>query len=147
MEANNNNQNVNNNNGGEGVRDPLVNVRDRLFHTLFFRLTLTLSSYDPQLDLINRLSLAYARAVPKQLRRLLECFLLLKAVLAMLLLVYIHLVYTRFAVDDCRQSQRSPFLHPGNQSNAWSTSPPPGQEMGSSGLRLCAPLLTPTPSR
>ena len=40
MEANNNN--VNNNNGGEGgvggaVRDPLVNVRDRLFHTLFFR--------------------------------------------------------------------------------------------------------------
>ena len=41
MEANNNN--VNNNNGGEGGvgggvgRDPLVNVRDRLFHTLFFR--------------------------------------------------------------------------------------------------------------
>jgi len=85
MEANNNNNNnnnVNNNNGGEGVRDPLVNVRDRLFHTLFFRL-----------------SLAYARAVPKQLRRLLECFLLLKAVLAMLLLVYIHLVYTRQPVQ------------------------------------------------
>ena len=47
---------------------------------------------------ISRLSLAYARAVPKQLRRLLECFLLLKAVLAMLLLVYIHLVYTRCAI-------------------------------------------------
>ena len=39
MEANNNNNNVNNNNGGEAAagRDPLVNVRDRLFHTLFFR--------------------------------------------------------------------------------------------------------------
>ena len=71
MEANNNNNNVNNNNGGEGqARDPLVNVRDRLFHTLFFRL-----------------SLAYARAVPKQLRRLLECLLLLKAVLYLLLLL------------------------------------------------------------
>ena len=147
MEANNNNQNVNNNNGGEGVRDPLVNVRDRLFHTLFFRWTIISSPCDPQLDLMNRLSLAYARAVPKQLRRLLECFLLLKAVLAMLLLVYIHLVYTRSPVYDCGQSQQLLFLHIGNQSNAWSTSPPPGQEMGSSGLRLSAPLLTPTPFR
>ena len=34
MEANNNN--VNNNHD----RDPLVNMRDRLFHTLFFRLSL-----------------------------------------------------------------------------------------------------------
>jgi len=80
MEANNNNL-VNNNNNQE-QRDPLVNVRDRLFHTLFFRL-----------------SLAYARSCPRQLRRMLECFLLLKAVLCMLLLVYIHLVYTRHPVQ------------------------------------------------
>jgi len=70
-----------NNNAGEvgaGGRDPLVNVRDRLFHTLFFRL-----------------SLAYARACPRPVRRLVECALLVKAVLCLLLLVYIHLVYTR----------------------------------------------------
>ena len=36
MEANNNN--VPNNNNHD--RDPLVNMRDRLFHTLFFRLSL-----------------------------------------------------------------------------------------------------------
>lgn len=44
MEANNNNL-PNNNNGANAVghdrdRDPLVNMRDRLFHTLFFRLSL-----------------------------------------------------------------------------------------------------------
>ena len=41
MEANNNNI-ANNNNGANGGhdRDPLVNMRDRLFHTLFFRLSL-----------------------------------------------------------------------------------------------------------
>ena len=37
MEANNNNVANNNNNHD---RDPLVNMRDRLFHTLFFRLSL-----------------------------------------------------------------------------------------------------------
>lgn len=84
MEANNNNQNMNNNNAEQAgvARDPLINVRDRLFHTLFFRL-----------------SLAYARSCPRQLRRMLECFLLLKAIMCMLLLVYIHLVYTRQPVQ------------------------------------------------
>jgi len=84
METNNNNQNLNNNNeqpNGAG-RDPHINIRDRLFHTLFFRL-----------------SLAYARACPRQLRRILECFLLLKALICMLLLVYIHLVYSRQPVQ------------------------------------------------
>lgn len=38
MEANNNN--VGNNNNNNHDRDPLVNMRDRLFHTLFFRLSL-----------------------------------------------------------------------------------------------------------
>ena len=40
MEANNNNILNNNNNNNQDQRDPLVNVRDRLFHTLFFRLSL-----------------------------------------------------------------------------------------------------------
>ena len=41
---NNNNVNVNNNNVGQD-RDPLVNMRDRLFHTLFFRLSLAYARY------------------------------------------------------------------------------------------------------
>lgn len=84
METNNNNQNVNNNNEqpNGGQRDPHVNIRDRLFHTLFFRL-----------------SLAYARSCPRQVRRMVECFLLLKALVCMLLLVYIHLVYSRQPVQ------------------------------------------------
>lgn len=48
-------------NGGTGTRDPLINMRDRLFHTLFYRLTLT-----------------YARAFPKSVRRLLETLILIK---------------------------------------------------------------------
>ena len=47
--------------GGTGTRDPLINMRDRLFHTLFYRLTLT-----------------YARAFPKSVRRLLETLILIK---------------------------------------------------------------------
>ena len=44
MEANNNNI-LNNNNNNQEQRDPLVNVRDRLFHTLFFRLSLAYARY------------------------------------------------------------------------------------------------------
>jgi len=78
---NNNNVNVNNNNVGQD-RDPLVNMRDRLFHTLFFRL-----------------SLAYARSCPRQIRRMMEFAMLVKASLCFLLLVYIHVVYTRHPVQ------------------------------------------------
>jgi len=63
-------------------RDPIINARDRLFHTLFFRV-----------------SLAYARSCPRQIRRLLECLILVKAVLCLCVLVYIHLVYTRQPVQ------------------------------------------------
>ena len=47
--------------GGGGTRDPLINMRDRLFYTLFHRFTLT-----------------YARACPKSVRRLLETMILIK---------------------------------------------------------------------
>ena len=53
---NNNNNNNNNNNGG------LANVRERLFQALFFRL-----------------AVAYARAFPQPMRRLIEFTVLLKA--------------------------------------------------------------------
>lgn len=41
--------------------NPLITVQDRLFHTLFFRLTL-----------------AYARGCPKPLRRIIEMMILVK---------------------------------------------------------------------
>jgi hypothetical protein len=48
-------------NAGAAIRDPLINVRDRLFHTVFYRLTLT-----------------YARACPRSMRRLIETIILIK---------------------------------------------------------------------
>ena len=62
--------------------DPLVNIQDRLFHTLFFRLTL-----------------AYARTCPRSVRRLVETMILMKAVLCFFMLVYIHLVFARRPVQ------------------------------------------------
>jgi hypothetical protein len=47
-----------------GVIDSLLNVRDRLFHTLFFRLTL-----------------AYALSVPRHVRRIIETMFLIKVLL------------------------------------------------------------------
>ena len=43
--------------------NPLINVQDRLFHTLFFRITL-----------------AYARGCPKPLRRIIEMMILVKVI-------------------------------------------------------------------
>lgn len=68
----NNNNNNNNNNGG------LANVRERLFQALFFRL-----------------AVAYARAFPQPMRRLIEFTVLVKAITSLFLLVYIHLAFTR----------------------------------------------------
>lgn len=63
---NNNNQN------------PLFNVRDRLFHTLFFRA-----------------ALAYARTFPRPVRRFLEFVILIKAIASFFVLVYIHVAFSR----------------------------------------------------
>ena len=65
--------------GGAGGRETLVTVRDRLFHTLFFRI-----------------SLGYARACNATARRLIETLILLK-VMTMLyskraLLLYIRMI-------------------------------------------------------
>lgn len=63
---NNNNQN------------PLFNVRDRLFHTLFFRV-----------------ALAYARTFPTPVRRFLEFVILVKAIAAFFVLIYIHVAFSK----------------------------------------------------
>ncbi|KAF5280289.1 hypothetical protein FQR65_LT03098 [Abscondita terminalis] len=62
-------------------QNPLFNVRDRLFHTLFFRT-----------------ALAYARTVPKPVRRVIEFMILLKAIGAFFVLVYIHMAFTKAPV-------------------------------------------------
>ena len=96
---NNNNVNVNNNNVGQD-RDPLVNMRDRLFHTLFFRLSLAYARY---VQFINRyfsvMTHIVSRSCPRQIRRMMEFAMLVKASLCFLLLVYIHVVYTRHPVQ------------------------------------------------
>ncbi|XP_044264044.1 membralin isoform X2 [Tribolium madens] len=63
---NNNNQN------------PLFNVRDRLFHTLFFKV-----------------ALVYARSFPKPVRRFFEFIILIKAIAAFFVLVYIHIAFSK----------------------------------------------------
>lgn len=67
-QANNNNVPVNNNNMGPNRirnpninQNPLINVRDRLFHALFFKMAVT-----------------YARLFPPSFRRVFEFFVLLK---------------------------------------------------------------------
>ena len=69
-----------------GPRDPLINVRDRLFHTLFFKI-----------------SLAYARSCPRPVRRVIEMMILLKAIIFFLSLIYIHVAYARHPVQ-CLES-------------------------------------------
>ncbi len=63
-------------------RDPLISVRDRLFHTLFFKL-----------------SLAYARGCPRPVRRVIEMMVLMKAIVCFLSLVYIHMAFARHPVQ------------------------------------------------
>ena len=70
------------NNNNNNPRDPLINVRDRLFHTLFFKI-----------------SLAYARSCPRSVRRVIEMMILLKAILCFLSLIYIHVAYARHPVQ------------------------------------------------
>lgn len=59
--AGNNNTNNNNRTRNNNNQNPLINVRDRLFHALFFKA-----------------ALAYARTFPRPVRRFLEFIVLLK---------------------------------------------------------------------
>ncbi|GAB6032779.1 hypothetical protein CHUAL_011641 [Chamberlinius hualienensis] len=58
--------------------NPLINVRDRLFYALFCRL-----------------AVAYARMFPRPVRRLLEFLILIKALVALFVLAYIHVAFAR----------------------------------------------------
>ncbi|KAG6449682.1 hypothetical protein O3G_MSEX006195 [Manduca sexta] len=66
------NRNRNNN------QNPLFNVRERLFHALFFKF-----------------AVAYARTFPRPVRRFFEFLVLLKALVAFFVLAYIHLAFSR----------------------------------------------------
>ncbi|XP_049877338.1 membralin [Pectinophora gossypiella] len=66
------NRNRNNN------QNPLFNVRERLFHALFFKF-----------------AVAYARTFPRPVRRFFEFLVLLKALIAFFVLAYIHIAFSR----------------------------------------------------
>ncbi|VVC97958.1 unnamed protein product [Leptidea sinapis] len=66
------NRNRNNN------QNPLFNVRERLFHALFFKF-----------------AIAYARTFPRPVRRFFEFLVLLKALVAFFVLAYIHIAFSR----------------------------------------------------
>ncbi|XP_042335113.1 membralin isoform X2 [Sceloporus undulatus] len=69
-----------------GVRNlnqnPLINVRDRLFHALFFKMAVT-----------------YARLFPPSFRRVFEFFVLLKALFVLFILAYIHIAFSRSPIN------------------------------------------------
>lgn len=73
------NNNIPHNNAQQ---NPLLNVRDRLFHALFYRIALT-----------------YARAFPRSVRRFLEFAILLKALVVLFMLGYIHVVFARAPIN------------------------------------------------
>ncbi|NWS77930.1 MBRL protein, partial [Crotophaga sulcirostris] len=89
--ANNNNNNGaggaagGNNRGGRNPnlnQNPLINVRDRLFHALFFKMAVT-----------------YARLFPPSFRRVFEFFVLLKALFVLFILAYIHIAFSRSPIN------------------------------------------------
>ncbi|XP_072516998.1 membralin isoform X2 [Salminus brasiliensis] len=85
---NNNNVPLNNNGGANRIRNPninqnpLINVRDRLFHALFFKMAVT-----------------YARLFPPSFRRIFEFFVLLKALFVLFILAYIHIAFSRSPIN------------------------------------------------
>ncbi|XP_061834283.2 membralin isoform X1 [Nerophis lumbriciformis] len=98
MSENQNNNNIpfNNNNhmGPNRIRNPninqnpLINVRDRLFHALFFKMAVT-----------------YARLFPPSFRRVFEFFVLLKALFVLFILAYIHIAFSRSPIN-CLEAVR-----------------------------------------
>ncbi|XP_012678661.2 membralin isoform X1 [Clupea harengus] len=84
----NNNIPLNNNGGANRIRNPninqnpLINVRDRLFHALFFKMAVT-----------------YARLFPPSFRRIFEFFVLLKALFVLFILAYIHIAFSRSPIN------------------------------------------------
>ncbi|XP_069072350.1 membralin isoform X2 [Pleurodeles waltl] len=63
-------------------QNPLISVRDRLFHALFFKMAVT-----------------YSRLLPASCRRVLEFCLLLKALFVLFILAYIHIAFSRSPIN------------------------------------------------
>ncbi|KAJ3599944.1 hypothetical protein NHX12_033896 [Muraenolepis orangiensis] len=76
-------------------QNPLINVRDRLFHALFFKMAVT-----------------YARLFPPSFRRVFEFFVLLKALFVLFILAYIHMVFSRSPIR-CLESVREDWPRDG----------------------------------
>ncbi|XP_029170163.1 membralin isoform X2 [Nylanderia fulva] len=89
---NNNNMNIARNNNNQ---NPLINVRDRLFHALFIKA-----------------ALAYARTFPRPVRRFIEFMILVKAIIAFFILAYIHIVFSR-APTNCLEHIRDEWPRDG----------------------------------
>lgn len=70
------------NNNNNNPPNPLLNVRDRLFHALFFKIAIT-----------------YARAIPPPLRRMVEFTILLKALGCLFMLAYIHRTFSKNPIN------------------------------------------------
>ncbi|XP_075981070.1 membralin [Anticarsia gemmatalis] len=70
--------NANMNRNRNNNQNPLFNVRERLFHALFFKF-----------------ALAYAHTFPRPVRRFFEFLVLLKALVAFFVLAYIHIAFSR----------------------------------------------------
>ncbi|KAJ8374769.1 hypothetical protein SKAU_G00053490 [Synaphobranchus kaupii] len=87
-QGNVNNNPLNNNGGANRIRNPninqnpLINVRDRLFHALFFKMAVT-----------------YARLFPPSFRRIFEFVVLLKALFVLFILAYIHIAFSRSPIN------------------------------------------------
>lgn len=81
---------VRNNNNGARENNPFFHFQNRLFHALFYRITLT-----------------YARAFPRPIRRVLEFALLLKALSVLAILVYIHAVFAKAPMNCLEHIQDS----------------------------------------
>ncbi|XP_041358016.1 membralin-like [Gigantopelta aegis] len=103
--ANNNNDNLPNNNllnnggnvgqprgtaPGRGQGNPILHIRDRLFHALFYRIAIT-----------------YARAFPRSVRRIVEFAILLKALAVLGILVYIHIAFARTPINCLQHVQKT----------------------------------------
>ncbi|XP_059385175.1 membralin-like isoform X2 [Carassius carassius] len=82
--VNNNNVPLNNNRIRNPAmnQNPLINVRDRLFHALFFKMAVT-----------------YARLFPPSFRRIFEFLVLLKALFMLFILAYIHIAFSRSPIN------------------------------------------------
>ncbi|XP_059394307.1 membralin-like isoform X1 [Carassius carassius] len=87
-QGNVNNVPLNNNGAPNRIRNPamnqnpLINVRDRLFHALFFKMAVT-----------------YARLFPPSFRRIFEFLVLLKALFMLFILAYIHIAFSRSPIN------------------------------------------------